>query len=248
MNPKVFLEISIGNKDSYDRDVASFEATKAFFDEIRPQYGWNGLNIDALDDEAKETLKEAYILRFSSNDSNASRPPLLSPPQNIVAGRIEIELFSDIVPKASENFRCLCTGEKGKGKSSGKPLHYKNTKFHRCIKDFMFQGGDIVKQDGSSGDCIYPGGKFNDEKSGLKLKHDSPGVVSFANSGPNSNRSQFFITFGRNPKLDQSYVVCGKVVSGMDIVQQINDEACSEDGTPVVDVVISDCGALLTKG
>ena len=93
-----------------------------------------------------------------------------------------VELNAEACPKAVENFRCLCTGERGKGKGSGKPLHYRGTRFHRIVQGFMAQSGDIVKGDGSAGDSIY-GKPFNDEKAALKLKHDAAGVVSMANSG-----------------------------------------------------------------
>ena len=155
------------------------------------------------------------------------------------AGRIVFELYSDIVPKTAENFRCLCTGEKGQGKS-GKPLHYKGCKFHRVIPDFMIQGGDFTAGNGTGGESIY-GEKFEDEN--FQVKHTGPGLLSMANAGPNTNGSQFFITTVPCPWLDGKHVVFGKVVEGMDVVKAL--EKCgSRDGKTSKVCAIADCGQL----
>ncbi|KAJ8749446.1 hypothetical protein K2173_025641 [Erythroxylum novogranatense] len=152
--------------------------------------------------------------------------------------RIVIELFADVAPKTAENFRVLCTGESGIGKTTGKPLHYKGSFFHRIIRGFMAQGGDFSKGNGTGGESIY-GGKFADEN--FVQKHDRPGLLSMANSGPNTNGSQFFITFKRQPHLDGKHVVFGKVIKGMDVVKKI-EQVGSGDGKPVQPVKIVDCG------
>ena len=155
------------------------------------------------------------------------------------AGRIVFELFADTVPKTAENFRALCTGEKGNGRS-GKPLHYKGSKFHRVISQFMCQGGDFTRGNGTGGESIY-GDKFADEN--FKLKHTTPGLLSMANAGPNTNGSQFFITTVVTSWLDGKHCVFGKVVEGMDVVKAM-DAVGSRDGSTKSEVAIADCGQL----
>ncbi|MEW5847976.1 MAG: peptidylprolyl isomerase [Myxococcota bacterium] len=155
------------------------------------------------------------------------------------AGRIVFELFADVVPKTAENFRALCTGEKGMGKS-GKPLHFKGSKFHRIIPQFMCQGGDFTAGNGTGGESIY-GSKFADEN--FKLKHAGAGTLSMANAGPNTNGSQFFICTADTSWLDGKHVVFGKVVEGMDVVRKM-EATGSKSGATSAPVAIADCGAL----
>jgi len=154
-------------------------------------------------------------------------------------GRITMGLYGKTVPKTVENFRALATGEKGMGKS-GKPLHFKGSKFHRVIPQFMLQGGDFTNGDGTGGESIY-GEKFADEN--FKLKHTGPGVLSMANAGPGTNGSQFFICTVKTPWLDGRHVVFGKVIDGMDIVKKV-EAVGSQSGKTSKSVVIIDSGEL----
>jgi len=156
-------------------------------------------------------------------DVEANKKPL---------GRITMELRSDVVPKTAENFLQLCTGEQGFG--------YKGSIFHRVIPNFMLQGGDFTHGTGVGGKSIY-GQKFMDEN--FTLKHDEPGLLSMANSGPNTNGSQFFITTVPCPWLNGGHVVFGKVTDGMDVVKSI-EALGSKSGKTKQEVIIVDCNRI----
>lgn len=149
-------------------------------------------------------------------------------------GKMTFELYANHCPLTAENFRQICTGD-NKGK-----LSYKNNVFHRIISGFMAQGGDITRGNGTGGMSIY-GRTFRDEN--LKLKHYKRGLLSMANAGPDTNGSQFFITFVECPWLDGNHCVFGELIEGEDVLKKI-EAVGSRDGAPKADIKISDCGQL----
>ncbi|XP_075711482.1 peptidyl-prolyl cis-trans isomerase-like [Rhinoderma darwinii] len=150
----------------------------------------------------------------------------------ITLGRVVMELRFDVVPKTAENFLKLCTGEAGYG--------YKGCTFHRIIPSFMCQGGDFTNHNGTGGKSVY-GGKFEDEN--FALKHSTPGVLSMANAGPNSNGSQFFISTIKADWLNGKHVVFGSVVEGMEVIKKMESYG-SNSGKTSKKIVIAHCGVL----
>jgi len=157
--------------------------------------------------------------------------------------RVQFELFKNVVPLTAENFRALCTGEKGKTRS-GKPLHFLKSIFHRVIPGFMAQGGDFTRFDGTGGESIY-GSKFKDEN--FKLRHQEPFLLSMANAGKNTNGSQFFITFTKTPHLDGKHVVFGKVEKGHDVIRKLERLPTNHNDKPKKLVTVVKCGQLIKK-
>ncbi|KAG1469843.1 hypothetical protein G6F56_003025 [Rhizopus delemar] len=157
---------------------------------------------------------------------------------DVPVGRMKMELFSDIVPKTAENFRQLCTGEY---RRNGVPQGYKNCSFHRVIKDFMVQGGDFIKGDGTGAMSIY-GDRFHDEN--FVEKHTGAGLLSMANSGPNSNGCQFFITCDACDFLDGKHVVFGRLIDGLLTLRKIENVSTGPNNRPKLSVKITECGQM----
>ncbi len=188
----------------------------------------------------KFTDKDPSINRDIDNIENTKYQPYFDISINdIYEGRIKFQLFDDETPKTCKNFRYLCSMYLlNKDRPS-----YLNCDFHRVIKDFMLQGGDITNGDGTGGYSIY-GERFEDEN--FDLTHNQPGLLSMANAGPNTNGSQFFITTKPTPWLDNKHVVFGIVISGFDIVKKIENLETDKNDRPVYKVTITGCGLMET--
>ena len=158
-------------------------------------------------------------------------------------GRVLMELYFDLVPRTAENFRQLCTGE---CKKDGVPLGYKNTSFHRVIKDFMIQGGDFVNGDGTGCTSIYGGGSTFDDENFI-MKHDGPGILSMANSGKDTNGCQFFVTCAKCDFLDKKHVVFGRVLDGLLVIRKVENVPTGANNRPKIPITIYECGQMWIK-
>ncbi|KAJ3033666.1 hypothetical protein HDV00_005987 [Rhizophlyctis rosea] len=239
---RAFFDVEIGDPKERAALIDAADRGVHFLRKRCHELGITAAAVKELTLEEKELLSELYdsdpTCKVQGSISFEPVPPAKG-------GRLVFSL-STTTPKTSANFLALCTGSRGSCKSDKrKPLHYKSIPIHRIVKGFVAQGGDITRMDGSGGESIY-GGKFNDEKEGMNAKFEK-GILAMANSGKNSNTSQFFVVLtddkAKLAKMDGKYVVFGKVVEGLDVLEAL-DAVGSEDGKPAVPVVIRGCGEL----
>ncbi|KAI8819453.1 cyclophilin [Fimicolochytrium jonesii] len=252
----VFLDIRIGDPSAQAAALDAYSRATAFIAAKGAALGVDGnVKPEALEDWQREMVLEAYQ---ADPVWRAKGPISVTPPPSLPGGRLHIRLHTTTAPKTTLNFSTLCTGSKGLSKSTKKPLHFLNTPIHRLIPSHIAQGGDITRHDGSGGDSIYSG-TFNDEKDGLKAKFTQPfdglpdpvktgGVFAMANSGKNSNTSQWFVTLPgadtkRIEKMNGKYVVFGHVVQGSEVLQVLNAVRV-EGETPKERIEVVDCGVL----
>lgn len=183
-------------------------------------------NFDKLPEYDPENVQTFMDIEIGDKDT---------PAEEKEKGRVVFEIFSKKVPKTAENFRQLCTMEKGDD------YGYKNSIFHRVIKGFMAQGGDFTNHNGTGGKSIY-GEKFEDEQ--IWYPHTTKGVLSMANAGPDTNGSQFFICFGPTPHLNGKHTIFGRVIEGYDFVEKIEANPTAPGDKPIKGVTVVDCGEL----
>lgn len=227
-----YIDLDIdGLRPAYKRAVDFVGATSI-------KYGLSHSSISELGGREKISIPELYDADYAWS----ARGPCAVDPQPCT--RLVFELFEVESPLAVENFRSLCTGSKGKSKSSGVALNYQGSVIHRYVPSFMIQGGDFTHGTGSGGESIY-GKKFKDDSGGLKLKHDRRGILSMGNSGKNSNSSQFFITLGPAPACDKKHVVMGVMAHGgevLDLIDAVLAGRVLQDEVPSVPIIITACG------
>ncbi|KAH8097076.1 cyclophilin-like domain-containing protein [Cristinia sonorae] len=235
MTAQIYLDVYIGDKDAFSREESAYQATRVLLVKNAPIYGLPS-SPEELSEEQQDILKEldsSFEMRFK-------------PPTPLNAGRIVFDLDpSPGLAKTRTNFIALCTGERGMCKNAPtKKLHYMDCPVHRIVKGFVAQGGDVTRGDGSGGESIY-GGKFNDEKDGLKKKIKR-GTLAMANSGKNSNSSQFFIVLtddeSKLAKMNGKYVAFGEIKSGLEVLDKIDEVGGGVDGKSSLPVWIGGCG------
>ncbi|KAJ3218370.1 hypothetical protein HDU67_005919 [Dinochytrium kinnereticum] len=249
-NPKAFLDFTFASDEALNAQRDAYARCEML---IRTRGAEIGLDPGVAPCDLDEVGREVFAAWYEADPTLTSQGPMcLDAPPAAPPSRLVIEVFADQVPKTAENFLRLCDGSKGMSKTAKtKPLHYLHTRVHRIVRDFAAQMGDVTRGDGSGGDSIY-GGKFNDEKPGLKIRPER-GSLCMANSGKNANTSQFFVVLGdagdeRVDALAGRHVVFGRVADGasavLDRLNGASRPAGSRDESPAEAVTVGGCGVL----
>jgi len=227
-----YLDIDI------DGSRAAFKLACQFVEANSIKYGLSSNNLNELGGREKLSIPELFANDYSWRD----RGRVVVEPQ--AATRLVFELLPQQSPLACENFEALCSHSKGKSKSSGIDLTYRGSRLHRYVPGFIMQGGDLTFGNGSGGESIW-GKKFKDDVAGLKLKHDSRGVLSMGNSGKNSNTSQFFVTLAPAPQCNGKHVVFGRLKFGGEVLDLIESTIAAAAAAAAAGAVKSDEEPLL---
>ncbi|KAL7749826.1 hypothetical protein RI367_004702 [Sorochytrium milnesiophthora] len=245
---KVFLEVSAGDVDANNCARQEYDNTVRFLRDKGAAYGLSSTSAsrpEDLDASSRELLLSVWDGEREYSSKGSAR---IDPPASLVLGRVVIALTGQ-APKALDNFAALCTGARGFSKQvKTARLHYLDVPFHRIVADFVCQGGDVTRRDGSGGDSVF-GGKFNDEKQAL-VKGWRKGTVAMANAGKNSNTSQFFLCLSddktKYAKIEGKHVVLGEATDAesLAVLDKINSTAASASGEPKIKVWVSNCGEL----
>eukprot|EP00040_Diaphanoeca_grandis_P012241 m.62232 g.62232 ORF g.62232 m.62232 type:complete len:256 (+) comp23116_c0_seq1:71-838(+) len=226
---KCFLIIDV------DESRAAYERACDFVAATNLTYNWSSKVLADLGGSERARLPDMYEADYTWSQKGRI---LLDPPVD----RVVVKLNPKVAPLAVENFVTLCLGFKGKSSNTGKPLHYKGCPFHRIVKDFVAQTGDIATQTGAGGESIW-GKKFKDDLKGLKVPLNKRGLIGLCNQGKNTNTSQFFFSLGPTPKLTGNHVCFGEIVEGLEVLETIEAAAPDDSsGKPSMSVVIFDCG------
>ena len=231
--PCVYLDLDLdGSRAAYKRACDFVESSSI-------KYGLSTNILNDLGGREKQSVQELYASDYTFSGQGRCQVD----PQPVT--RVVFELCTDDSPLACENFQALCTGTKGKSKASGVALTYQGSKIHRYVPGFIVQGGDITFGNGTGGESIWQK-KFKDDVKGLKLKHDSRGVLSMGNSGKNSNSSQFFITLAPAPACNGKHVVMGRMLHGAEVLDLLDATLASlpgrADEVPAAEIVVTSCG------
>jgi cyclophilin family peptidyl-prolyl cis-trans isomerase len=226
--PRVFLDIDIGGHRAAHAVATEFVAARW------RSYGLSSCEIGKLGGSERARLAELA----ASEPAWAARGRL--EPYPAPAERIIVALYASEAPTCAANFAALCTGEKGRSKGSGLPLHYRGSRFFRAAPGFI-QGGDFSFSNGAGGESIW-GGTFKDDKAALKLSHSRRGLLSMSNTGKNTNGSQFFITLAPLKHLDGRHCVFGEVVAGLEVLDAIAAVPVAAGEAPALPILIADCG------